>query len=164
MGFQSLFLKRKPTPLPVPVEPVATLIGGRRHRIDIPYLLPKDLPEASRLEYQHFFLKGVLGKNYFAPLENPVNILDVGCGTGRWCIEIAQQFPSTWVTGVDIEFHLPPVSIPTNCHFIQGNVLQRLPFSDQFFSYTHQRFLGSAIPLAYWPDAIAELKRVTAQS
>jgi metalloendopeptidase OMA1, mitochondrial len=28
------------------------------------------------------------GKNYFAPLKNPRKILDVGTGTGKWCIEM----------------------------------------------------------------------------
>src|SRR6185437_8925235 len=36
------------------------------------------------------------------PINPPQRILDVGCGNGRWAVELARQFPQAAVTGVDI--------------------------------------------------------------
>lgn len=67
-------------------------VFARRYLIDTDYLLPKDLIEANRLDFQHFYLKHVLKSNYLAPLdkEQVRTILDVGCGTGRWVLEMAR--------------------------------------------------------------------------
>jgi hypothetical protein len=32
-------------------------------------------------------------KPFFAPLQNPQRILDVGTGTGIWVLEVADQYP-----------------------------------------------------------------------
>jgi SAM-dependent methyltransferase len=51
---------------------------------------------------------------------------------------------------------------PTNNYtFVAGNVLERLPFDDGGFGFTHQRYMIGAIPRDTWPRAIAELARVT---
>ncbi|HKD75626.1 MAG TPA: methyltransferase domain-containing protein, partial [Ktedonobacterales bacterium] len=67
-----------------------------------PYALPNDLGEAKRLDLQHYILRQILQSNTVAPISNPRRILDAGCGTGRWAIEIARQFPQAEVVGVDI--------------------------------------------------------------
>lgn len=43
-------------------------IGGRQH-VDATYLLPKDLGEVNRLDFQHFVLRNGFGGNYLADLE-----------------------------------------------------------------------------------------------
>ena len=48
-----------------------------------------------------------------------------------------------------------------NYRFQQGNLLDGLPFPDQRFDFTHQRFLVAAIPAAKWPFVLSELVRVT---
>ncbi|MGH2506940.1 MAG: class I SAM-dependent methyltransferase, partial [Ktedonobacteraceae bacterium] len=58
----------------------------------VPYLLTQDTPELNRLDFQHVFLKGVLQTNHLAPIVSPRAILDIGSGTGRWTVEIAQEF------------------------------------------------------------------------
>ncbi len=131
----------------------------RRHFVSIPYLLPHDLSEYNRLEFQHFFLKGVLRADYLAPLERPAAILDVGCGTGRWVIEMAQRFSEARVTGIDVA----PVTLaaPNNAHFVQQDILQGLPFAEASFDYVHARLLVLAIPASRWPGLIREYRRVT---
>lgn len=140
----------------------------RRRRNDIPYLLPKDIEEGSRLNLQHYLLRYAIKSNFLAPIEEPVqHILDVGSGTGIWGQEVARQFPSARIFGLDLE---PPQSLtlsasvalaPPNYHFVEGNVLQGLPFPDQTFHFTHQRMLVLAIPSQEWPSVIREMIRVT---
>lgn len=147
-------------------------MGGRRFLRGVPYVLPNDMGEVNRLDFQHYMMRYALRGNYAAPIgANPRRILDVGCGTGRWAIEMAQLFPQAAVVGVDIT---PPerdtMSAPTgqtgdldakNATFLTGNVLERLPFDDAAFDFTHQRYMIGAIPLDSWPRAISELARVT---
>ena len=144
----------------------AMTIEGRRHRVDTPYLLPQDGQEISRLDFQHYVLRTALGGDYMAPLETATlrTILDVGCGTGRWARERAEEFPQAVVTGLDVESHLPEIALPANFHFAQANILTSFPFPDASFDFVHQRLLVGAIPAHQWPAVVHELVRVTQQS
>jgi tRNA1(Val) A37 N6-methylase TrmN6 len=45
--------------------------------------------ENERLNMQHTILRVLLqNKNWFAPLKRPKRMLDIGCGTGIWCLEM----------------------------------------------------------------------------
>ncbi|WP_052890804.1 class I SAM-dependent methyltransferase [Thermogemmatispora carboxidivorans] len=138
------------------------LHGSRRYLQEQPYLLPKDLGEVNRLDFQHYILRAVLRGNYLAPIQQPRRILDVGCGTGQWAFELAQQFPQAQVIGLDLEQVKAATSPPPNYRFVQGDILQGLPFDNDSFDFVHQRLLVLAIPQAAWPDAVQELVRVTA--
>ena len=160
MSWFSLF-RRKPAVVTAPRD-----ADDRRYIADVPYLLPKDLGETNRLDFQHYMLRYALKGNYAAPIEDPRDILDVGSGTGRWAIEMAQQFRDARVIGMDVA--PPPLDAaaaadarPANFSFAQGNVLERVPFPDDSFDFIHQRFLTLAIPAARWPGVVAELLRVT---
>ncbi|GCE09247.1 class I SAM-dependent methyltransferase [Dictyobacter aurantiacus] len=139
------------------------IIEGRRHRTDVPYLLPKDHQEIHRLDFQHFGLKCVVGANYKAPLDlmQVHTLLDVGSGTGRWMSEMAQEVPHARIDGIDIEPPASYVNFPSNCFFQQGNILQGLPYPDHAFDYVHQRLLVGAIPTYLWPFTMKELVRIT---
>lgn len=161
MSWFNLFRRRKPAVVTAPRD-----ADDRRYITDAPYVLPKDLGETNRLDFQHYMLRYALKGNYAAPLQDPHDILDVGSGTGRWAIELAQQFPAARVVGMDIspppvEARATPLPGPANYSFVQGNALERVPFADDSFDFVHQRFLTLAIPAARWPDVVAELLRVT---
>ena len=81
--------------------PVA-LVGGRMRTIGLPYALPRDMEEINRLDFQHYMLRYALQGLYAAPLKNPTTILDVGTGTGRWAMDMAQTFPHAKVIGLDV--------------------------------------------------------------
>lgn len=145
------------------------LFGGRQHLAAIPYPLPKDMDEINRLDFQHFLLRTGLRGNYAAPIGQPTDILDVGCGSGRWAMEMAAMFPTARVVGLDL---VPPPedanplgqgldARPGNYIFTVGNILEGLPFPDASFDYVHQRLLFSAIPRDRWAAVIQELARVT---
>jgi Methylase involved in ubiquinone/menaquinone biosynthesis len=140
-------------------------LEGRRYRQDIPYAFPKDLGEVNRLDFQHYLLNQAIKTNHVAHIspQNTTNILDLGCGTGRWALEMSAEFPQAQIIGLDIETPLiSPEALNANCAFVQGNILLRLPFPDNSFMYIHQRFLTPAIPAEIWPQELAEIVRITA--
>jgi SAM-dependent methyltransferase len=147
--------------------PVA-LVGGRMRTMGLPYALPRDLEELNRLDFQHYMLRFALQGLYAAPLAYPTRILDVGTGTGRWAMDMAQVFPRANVIGLDV--NPPPADDratagrderPPNYAFAPGNVLEGLPFADGSFDFVHMRLLFTAIPTDRWAQVIRELTRVT---
>ncbi|RAQ94523.1 class I SAM-dependent methyltransferase [Thermogemmatispora tikiterensis] len=135
---------------------------GRRYLDEQPYVLPKDLQEINRLDFQHYVLRAILKRNYLAPLRQPRQILDVGCGTGQWAYELAREYPQATVVGLDVEEAKNSTAPPPNYRFVSGDILKGLPFPDHSFDFVHQRLLHSALPLTAWPGAVKELARVTA--
>lgn len=138
---------------------------GRRFLRGVPYVLPNDMDEVNRLDFQHYMMRYGLRGNFAAPIGVPQNILDVGSGTGRWAIEMAELFPQAQVVGVDVA---QPADDPTsqqgrtpNYSFVAGNVLEGLQFGDASFSFVHQRYMIGAIPRESWPSVVGELVRVT---
>jgi ubiquinone/menaquinone biosynthesis C-methylase UbiE len=131
----------------------------------VPYILPSDGEELNRLDFQHYMLRYALKGNFVTPLHDPRAILDVACGTGRWAMEMATLFPQANVVGFDIT--PPPVEAgaagarPDNFAFIQGNMLEGLPFPDNSFDFTHQRLVTVALPTNQWARQMQELMRVT---
>lgn len=80
---------------------------GRRYHSNksAAYGLPNDEEEQDRLDLQHsIFMLALDGRPHLAPLskEKPQNVLDVGCGTGIWCIDLADLMPNAQVEGFDI--------------------------------------------------------------
>lgn len=82
--------------------------------------MPNDPRELERMDYQYDVLKIVLdGRNYLAPLSHdnpPRKILDVATGTGRWAVEMADDFPGTRVMGTDLS-PIQPDFVPPNLEF-----------------------------------------------
>ncbi len=145
-------------------------LQDRQYVAEAPYFLPKDGQEVNRLDFQHYLFRYALKGNYAAPVTAPASILDVGTGTGRWAMEMAALFPQANVIGLDI---IPPPADntaqlgngldqrPENYIYVQGNVLDGLPFPDATFDFVHQRLLVAAIPEARWRGVVGELFRVT---
>jgi SAM-dependent methyltransferase len=148
------WIRRQPTITPEAEQ--------RTYLHDAPYLLPKDAQEDERLRFQHYALHHAFGNHYLAPLSPETRtILDVGCGTGIWAIDMAQQFPQAQIIGVDIALTSLPRVLPETCLFAHADILQGLPFPSHQFDFTHQRLLVLAIPAPRWPDVVRELVRVT---
>jgi SAM-dependent methyltransferase len=123
------------------------------------YLLPRHVSEIDRLDVQHYAFRDAIGANYRAPIGVPARVLDVGSGTGQWGFEIAEEFPGSFVVGLDLVSGKR--ERPAGYQPIQGNLLRGLPFADGAFDFVHQRLLFLAIPLASWPDVVRDLARVT---
>jgi len=89
----------------------------------------------------------------------PEHALDIGCGTGSWVIEVADDYPKSLVKGVDIS-PVQPESVPPNCDFYLDNVLQGLTFPDKTFDFVQSRAMGASIPDNCWPQYVAEIWRM----
>jgi hypothetical protein len=42
----------------------------------------------------HSILRMFDGKAFFAPIENPQRIVDMGTGTGIWVVDVGDRYPS----------------------------------------------------------------------
>lgn len=140
------------------------MVTSRQLPTDFPYILPWNMEEVSRQDFQHYLLRQAMSGNHRAPLKRPKNILDVGCGTGRWGQEMAQMFSDANVIGIDI--FDPPVEAnasnkPSNYQFVMADILKGLPFSPYQFDFVHQRSLSCVIPTPRWLQAVNELIRIT---
>ncbi|KAH7050711.1 hypothetical protein BKA57DRAFT_459362 [Linnemannia elongata] len=113
---------------------------------------------------QHALWKYIGGGNAHAPLRYDIDrILDSGCGLGEWAMEMAKEYPSATVYGVDLNPDLFPgmsQPVPSNCLFVQSNILSRLSFPDHYFDFVYQRFLYLGLTIDDWPVALRELRRV----
>lgn len=138
-------------------------------KANAPYLLPQNLDGLNQRDFLHYILRYIFKGNYLAPLSlvEGSRILDVGTGTERWALEMAQAFPSVQVYGLDLEEtprttgYAPASQFPANYHFQAGNILKRLPFINGSFDFVHQRMVLSEIPVVQWYAVLRELKRVT---
>ena len=92
-----------------------------------------------RLDRLQIVFRSVLKKNVFAPISaNPRHILDVGTGSGAWCIEVADQYPSANVVGIDLS-PIQDTRIPLNCEFIVADLNAGLDFDDASFDLVQSR-------------------------
>jgi ubiquinone/menaquinone biosynthesis C-methylase UbiE len=82
----------------------------------------------------------VFGRNVLAPIgPRPKLIVDVGTGSGRWVIEVANQYESATVIGLDLSPAEPLYEIPDNAEFLVGDLTQGLDFDDGSLDLVHSR-------------------------
>jgi SAM-dependent methyltransferase len=55
--------------------------------------------------------------------------VDFGCGSGRWVIEVGEQYPGARVYGVDIS-PIQPTYVPLNVEYVLMDVTEGLDFDD----------------------------------
>ena len=105
------------------------------------YLLPTHRQERARLEYQHNLFRATFGgKRYFSPLKGPRAILDLGCGTAIWSMEMSDEFSQANVYGMDLGHNRPPQQQPLNHRYVVADFEQDWPFQEPF-DYIHGRMI-----------------------
>ncbi|RUS16443.1 S-adenosyl-L-methionine-dependent methyltransferase [Endogone sp. FLAS-F59071] len=130
------------------------------------YALPNDDVEFGRLNAQHYQIRFVMQGNQMAPvreeLQRGIKVLDAGCGTGIWSIEMAREYPNSEFVGADLldVFKASTAVAPPNVRFQIANTLE-LPFEDNSFDYVFQRLQTVCFRESDWPIVIKELVRVT---
>ncbi|GAB5591700.1 hypothetical protein Unana1_06600 [Umbelopsis nana] len=81
--------------------------------------------EVDRYTRQHYLLKQIVGGIHKSPLNSPQDIIDLGCGTGVWCVEMAQKYPLAHIVGLALD--PPSVSVPDslkNLSFLKVDLFQ----------------------------------------
>ncbi|KAB5539457.1 S-adenosyl-L-methionine-dependent methyltransferase [Coniochaeta sp. 2T2.1] len=108
------------------------------------YPYPNDPTENERLDGQHTILRKVLdGRNHLAPFSKGVGdppaarVLDIGCGTGIWAIEMGDDYPSAQIVGVDLS-PIQPGEVPPNVRFFVEDSDEDWFYTTPF-SYIHTR-------------------------
>jgi ubiquinone/menaquinone biosynthesis C-methylase UbiE len=138
-----------------------------------PYPLPHDASEKTRLDTQHFAFKYYLGGNV-APeisLQLATQILDVGTGSGRWVVEVAEECPNARVTGIDLAYPIfEEVLPPANTAFVVGDVTRGIIFPDESVDLVHSRLclqggakcrlVQGGITADQWPSYFKDVLRV----
>lgn len=130
-------------------------IDGRLFSIDNPiYLLPLDGDEFERLDKQDFLLK--LSMWGLFSLQQDIDdtlatqdpalerkaVLDIGCGSGQWALNIASSYPHVRVVGID-QVPQMPEDLPSNVEFQQHDVNDGLSAFYGTFDLVHVRCIGS---------------------
>ncbi|CAG8534235.1 11714_t:CDS:2, partial [Scutellospora calospora] len=133
---------------------------------DVNYVYPVDDDEVDRCQMQHFLMKHIWEGNFSAPVEEMLSnydtkVLDIGCGSGAWILEMATEYQRPQFVGVDIAPLYPSEIHPTNVKFHQANVLSGLPFEDETFDFVYMRFMVFAFTINDWERALKEALRVT---
>ncbi|RGB30158.1 S-adenosyl-L-methionine-dependent methyltransferase [Rhizophagus diaphanus] len=114
----------------------------------------------------HFIIKELFKGNFSSPIHNILSdpnakILDVGCGSGFWLLEMAADYSSPKYFGIDNLSTFPKSTIPSNIEFSQHNLLEGLPFPDNTFEFVHIQSVGSEFTETQWETFVyQELGRV----
>ncbi|EED22552.1 conserved hypothetical protein [Talaromyces stipitatus ATCC 10500] len=82
------------------------------------YMWPCDEQEQDRLDLLHKVItEARIGDGLlYAPHPSNARVLDLGCGTGIWAIDVANKYPEAFVIGVDLA-KIQPLNRPPNCDF-----------------------------------------------
>lgn len=117
---------------------------GRRYHAykEGKYFMPNDELEQDRMLAQHRAGFLALGeRNYLCPLPpTPQHILDLGCGVGVWAEDMAQEFPDTEITGVD----LSPIQqkwVLENVKFEVDDIEEPWTFEENHFDLIFSRYM-----------------------
>ncbi|EOD50701.1 Sam dependent methyltransferase [Neofusicoccum parvum] len=136
--------------------------GRRYHKYqEGAYWGPNDDAQNDQLDIGHHMYKILLDdKLLLAPIgDNDQKVLDVGCGTGIWAIDFAEEYPDSDVTGIDLS-PIQPSLLPSNCHFVVDDCTKPWSFPEDYFDLVHVRALFGSV--ADWPafykEALSHLK------
>nr|XP_019009621.1 uncharacterized protein I206_05179 [Kwoniella pini CBS 10737]OCF48402.1 hypothetical protein I206_05179 [Kwoniella pini CBS 10737] len=131
------------------------------------YGLPADNEEIQRLDIQHHAMRLLFGGNYLAhvgehlrrnsALGKDMRVLDLGCGTGTWCLEMSREFPEAEFIGVDL-VPIQPDNLPNNCSFMIDDITNGLSYPDGMFDLVTGRLL--VMGLRDYPSILQDIARV----
>ncbi|KAM5346375.1 hypothetical protein ACJ41O_009380 [Fusarium nematophilum] len=109
------------------------------------YLFPNDETEQDREELKHnltvYLCEDAL---FFAPVEDLLDegaeVLDLGTGIGKWCIDLADNYPNSRFHGMDLS-PIQPDWVPENALFVVDDIEHEAgwTYPEEKFDYIHIR-------------------------
>ena len=131
-----------------------------------------NLHELERLTVQDRMITVIMG-GVLPEQQDPIQferVLDVGCGTGGWLIDMALAHPeSSLLIGVDISGKMIEYAreqaatrnLGTRVEFHVMDALRMLEFPTDFFDLVNLRFGTGYMRKWDWPKLLSEFRRVT---
>ncbi|PQE04753.1 hypothetical protein CJF30_00004545 [Rutstroemia sp. NJR-2017a BBW] len=112
------------------------LENGRTYHAykDGKYVFPNDEPEQERLDLQHHICSITFdGRLFSCPIDAATTkrVLDVGCGTGIWVTDYADEWPQASVLGIDLS-PIQPAFVPPNAQFQVDDAEEDWTFGESF--------------------------------
>ncbi|KAI9511740.1 S-adenosyl-L-methionine-dependent methyltransferase [Russula earlei] len=116
------------------------------------YQLPADDEELDRLDKQHTMFKRIMGA-YVPPMAEVMAddtpgqvkaVLDLGCGSGSWIMDVARDFPHCQAVAVDL-VPMQSVDMPPNCRSEVDDINIGLQHFYGEFNVVHARLISSGI-------------------
>ncbi|KAG9547240.1 methyltransferase LaeA, partial [Aureobasidium melanogenum] len=125
------------------------------------YMYPHDEEERHRMDVYHnlFYDKAGLSLHsarLIPEVAHRPRIMDLGCGTGFWAIDMGEQYPEGEVLGLDLA-NLQPAQIPPNVRF-------QIPFNfetpywslgQDSWDLIHMQMLCGSV--SSWPNLYAKV-------
>jgi len=103
----------------------------------------------------HEFWMTALTDHVHVDAFEPNAILDIGCGEGQWAMEVADIYQDSVVVGVDVALIQEQKSVPQNCEFYIGNMLDKdLQFREEPFDLIQSRSMAMGISDESWPTYV----------
>ncbi|KAF1842507.1 S-adenosyl-L-methionine-dependent methyltransferase [Cucurbitaria berberidis CBS 394.84] len=120
--------------------------GRRYHKFrEGEYWGPNDEVQNDQLDIaHHMFLILLHQKLHLAPIKEPKSIIDLGCGTGIWCMDMADEHPGAEIIGVDLS-PIQPSFTPPNCKFEIDDVTSPWTYQPTQFDFVNIRGLYGSI-------------------
>ncbi len=127
--------------------------------------------ELKRLQIQDHMITASMG-GVLPEQQDPTifrRVLDVGCGTGAWLIEMAKTYPGpSTLVGIDVSSKMVTYAraqaeargVGDRVQFHVMDALSMLQFPDGFFDLVNQRFGMSYLRTWDWPKLLGEYHRV----
>lgn len=138
-----------------------------------PLIYDSENQELDRLTYQHYLIKLLCDNKLFhidqiyEKLNNnneTIKILECGCGTGIWSMELCEQYEYANIIGIDINNQFPNEIKPVNCIFrildildanFQNKLSSLLKLDVQnYFDFIYQKFMVLALKEDDWNNII----------
>jgi len=127
--------------------------------------------EMTRLQMQDKMITANMGGTLpeQADLTSVCSMLDVGCGTGGWLIQVARTHPDiSRLVGIDVNEKMLEIARTeaasqqesSRVDFRPMDVLRKLDFPDASFDLVNQRFALSYLRTWDWAHVLGEYQRV----